>query len=160
MVLIQNIYTYRASQTLTGFLIYIYINIYMYFMLRICVWVINESDCHIRRPTREGCGFTLALQRALSVTSPSCIYTCSPVENPPTMPRHSLIRLYISSHSILLSFNLSLYTYIHYTCIYTHTHTQYHFSQCCEPFCESMDYNFNLNKSTKYIFIHGFCCFI
>lgn len=23
---------------------------------RVCVWVIKESDCHIRRPTREGCG--------------------------------------------------------------------------------------------------------
>lgn len=28
---------------------------------RVCVWVIKESDCHIRRPTREGCGLCPSL---------------------------------------------------------------------------------------------------
>lgn len=54
---------------------------------RVCVWVIKESDCHIRRPTRKGCG----LCPSLSLCPPTlsfCPSVCWPAL---AQPRHSFL---------------------------------------------------------------------
>lgn len=52
---------------------------------RVCVWVIKESDCHIRRPTREGCGLCPSLLLCTRTSSSLPPWLASPG------PRHSLL---------------------------------------------------------------------
>lgn len=67
---------------------------------RVCVWVIKESDCHIRRPTRAGCGPGVRPPCPSAGRSALFFSSSVPVGQPcaTSLPRHvSLLSLVLRS---------------------------------------------------------------